>query len=120
EQSRIPEHEVASLDAAMSELTKQTEALLGKFNEERPQKPTLPKKDMHVSTRGKSFDIIQNPRKNTPLRATLKSVTKNDTKKIASPEVPLLPDHASKSYNELATSSSESETKTAHEQVSDS
>ena len=103
------EKDFTALDAAVSELTKQTEALLGKA-EEKPSKPTLPKKRSIPHKKGKSFDIIHNPKSKTKLHASLKTakVTAHSTSLIEPKDEPtLLPDHAGKSFNELDSAVSE-------------
>lgn len=89
-----------ALDAAVSELNKQTAALLGKADGKTEAKPTLPKKQNRPQTKGKSFDIINHPRKNTTLQSNLKTAQKAPSAPVE-PEKALLPDHAGKSFNEL-------------------
>jgi hypothetical protein len=95
------EHDFTALDEAVSELSKQTEALLGKTSEQ-PAKPSLPKKRSIPHTKGKSFDIIHDPKHRTALKASLKTavVPHHKSVPIAEEPVPLLPDHATKSFNE--------------------
>lgn len=59
--SALPAKEDFSvLDSAVSELAKQTEALLGKTGE-KMTRPVLPKKESESNSKAKSFDIIHNP-----------------------------------------------------------
>ncbi len=101
------EHDFTSIDAAVSELTKQTDALLGDPQEkiEEVPKPTLPKMNSKPSMRGTSFDIIQDPNRTTKLKSTLKTPAPLDVKALEEEleETPRLPDHATKSFNELVT-----------------
>lgn len=96
---KLDNQDFTALDAAVSELNKQTAALLGKADGKTEAKPTLPKKQNHPQTKGKSFDIINHPRKNTTLQSSLKTAQKTPSAP-AEPEA-LLPDHAGKSFNEL-------------------
>lgn len=102
------EHDFSAVDAAVSELSKQTEALLGKAEPAPKSKPTLPKKRSRPSARGKSFDIIA-PQSKKTTQATLKTVKPIAVlnSKIIETQS-LLPDHATKSYNELDTPEIES------------
>ncbi len=108
------EHDFTALDQAVSELSKQTEALLGKTGE-KASKPMLPKKRSIPHTKGKSFDIIHDPKHKTALKASLKTavVSHHKSESLVEETVPLLPDHATKSFNEsestekVATSSTE-------------
>lgn len=96
--------DAASLNSAMDELTKQTEALLGSLNESpKNTKPMLPKRKAMPEARGKSFDIIHSPSRSTRLQGTLKTVeVKKQPGSISSDnEIELLPEVATKSYNEL-------------------
>jgi hypothetical protein len=70
---KAEKHDFTALDAAVSELSKQTAALLGTADE-KPAKPKLPKKSTVPHTKGKSFDIIHNPKQKAPLKASLKTV----------------------------------------------
>lgn len=72
EKKRIQE-DFTALDAAVIELNKQTEALLGKTNEKTSKKPVLPKKKNLPVSRGKSFDIIRDSNKKSVLQGTLKT-----------------------------------------------
>lgn len=92
-----------ALDSAMNELAKQTEALLGSFKEEpKEAKPRLPKKTTRPVHRGKSFDIIHNPAQKTKVNSTLKASHPKKTKLVVVDEEELLlPEHATKSFNEL-------------------
>ena len=70
-------HDEAALSAAMKELSKQTEALLGSSEPKKAppvKKPQLPKKQSLQKSRGKSFDIISQPKHPRKLKATLKTV----------------------------------------------
>ncbi len=103
-------NELAELDASVNELSKQTSALLKNFGtpaekpEDTDQKAAPPKagapQPAAVRKTGKSFDIIHDPKRRTSLKATLKTPEK--AADIA--EVELLPEHATKSYNELTVS----------------
>ncbi len=66
----------SDLDNAVSELAKQTEALLGKTGE-RMSKPTIPKKKPKTmpstNSKARSFDIIHNPAANKRTEALLKA-----------------------------------------------
>jgi len=73
--SQLPAVEdVSELDSAVSELAKQTEALLGKSGE-KMRKPTLPKKaEKNIPhSNGVSFDIIHDGTKSSVTPAILKS-----------------------------------------------
>ncbi|MBP7837418.1 hypothetical protein KA021_01810 [Candidatus Saccharibacteria bacterium] len=70
-------HDEAALSAAMKELSKQTEALLGSPEPKKAppaKKPHLPKKQSLPKSRGKSFDIISQSKQPRKLKATLKTV----------------------------------------------
>lgn len=109
--SSIPKvQDTASLDAAMSELSKQTEALLGSFQDQaESKKPQLPKKNQKtVVARGKSFDIIHDPKRTSKLHATLKAAPAKKVAVVAQVDAELLlPPVATKSYNELTSSGSD-------------
>jgi hypothetical protein len=62
-----------ALDTAVSELSEQTAALLGKPTEKAQGKPVLPKKKSSVVSRGKSLDIIVDPKRKTALGSVLKT-----------------------------------------------
>lgn len=69
----------SALDSAVSELSKQTEALLGSFKDtesEKKLKPNLPKKQTVGHPRAKHFDIIHDPKNTSKLHATLRAVPK--------------------------------------------
>lgn len=71
--SALPAKEDFSvLDSAVSELAKQTEALLGKTGE-KLSKPVLPKKRPKQNSKAKSFDIIHNPDPSKRSEALLKA-----------------------------------------------
>ncbi len=71
--SALPAKEDFSvLDSAVSELAKQTEALLGKTGE-KMSKPVLPKKKPKLNSKAKSFDIIHNPNANKRSEPLLKA-----------------------------------------------
>lgn len=99
---KLKDKDFTALDAAVSELSKQTEALLGSATTNKADKPTLPKKKAAPTVRGKSFDIIHNPHQKSSKRATLKTahVTRHKVAPALKP-LELLPDHAGKSFNEL-------------------
>lgn len=107
---QLPEEpDFSSLDAAVSELSKQTAALLGNNGEKIKvaSKPTLPKKRNHLANKGKSFDIIHNAKKKTTTQAKLKAATPAQSITAKAEEHALLPDHASISFNEKPESSQE-------------
>ena len=60
------------LDSAVSDLARETEALLGKTGE-KMSRPVLPKKKPAANSRAKSFDIIHNPDTNKRSEALLKA-----------------------------------------------
>lgn len=70
--------DVSSLNDAVSELAKRTEALLGGNSSSETPRPKLPKKHVkkkipqHHQSRPKSFDIIHNPKKGMKTKALLK------------------------------------------------
>lgn len=96
------EHDFTALDEAVSELSKQTAALLGPKKALEKEKPVLPKKQKPVS-RGHSFDIIST--KNTKKPAHLKTAVATKKEPLASGAVladhELLPEHAGLSFNEV-------------------
>lgn len=73
------EHDFTTLNTAVSELSRQTEALLGKAGE-KSTKPKLPKHSAKVNHKGKNFDIIHSPKTRTHLKATLKSAPSRPTR----------------------------------------
>lgn len=97
-------HDFTALDEAVSELSKQTEALLGSA-EPKPAKPKLPKKRSIPHTKGKSFDIIHDPSKKRPLKSSLKTavavqhklITVTDNEELDH----MLPEHATTSSSEV-------------------
>lgn len=99
----------SSLDAAVSELSKQTAALLGETGEKAAtstKKPSLPKKHHTHAKKGKSFDIIHHPKQKTSLVASLKT-TQPAEAITKQPDVPKLPENASESYNEKTNTTSD-------------
>lgn len=106
-QSKLEDDHFTALDAAVSELSKQTDALLSGFGTESNratttnEKPTFTKKKNVLHTKGKSFDIIHDPKRRAHLKATLKSAAPV-TRLIPVETELLLPGQASKSYNELS------------------
>lgn len=62
----------SALDSAVSDLARETEALLGKTGE-KMSRPVLPKKKPAANSRAKSFDIIHNPDTNKRSEALLKA-----------------------------------------------
>ena len=97
------EQDFKELDSAVSELSKQTEALLGSFESEAKQeKPKMPKKHATVSRRGKSFDIIHDPKQNTKLPATLKTAVSDS--KINVPVAAIVSTHKEDSLQPLIAS----------------
>ena len=76
----LDDQDFASLDAAVIELAKRTDDLLGTADEDESEtKPTLPKRFSHISHKGKSFDIFHNPHHKTQLKAPLKTNPEPDT-----------------------------------------
>lgn len=67
----------SELDAAMSELARQTDRLLGETHEKSSPKPKLPKKDRASKLRGKSFDIVNHNHKPTRLISVLKTADRH-------------------------------------------
>lgn len=103
-------NELAELDNSVSELSKQTSELLKGFkdkssaSESEPIKPSTvtdaPKTRAAASrSHVKSFDIIQHPKTRTSLKSTLKSSP--ETNLVSDSEIELLPEHATKSFNEI-------------------
>lgn len=71
--SALPAKEdFSALDSAVSDLARETEALLGKTGE-KMSRPVLPKKKPDANSRAKSFDIIHNPDTNKRSEAILKA-----------------------------------------------
>lgn len=84
-QKRDPDdNDFTTLSSAVDDLSKQTEALLGKSGE-KMRKPKLPKPTATARKGGRNFDIIKHPQTNTKLNATLRSVPSKVTKTIARP-----------------------------------
>ncbi len=108
--SQPAQPDALSIDAAMDELSKQTEALLSDFGEQaKVPKPALPKKSAKFAPKGKSFDVFHDPRKKTQLKSTLKASEPTSPEEgtgaaIELPETPLLEEHATDSYNEIGIS----------------
>lgn len=108
--------ELAALDSSVNELSKQTSELLKGFGE-KPQNSDDGSSKSKLSTestkskartgtamrRGKSFDIIQNPKTRTSLKGTLKTTDTQPDEEHA-----LLPEHATDSYNEGPTTPKQS------------
>lgn len=77
-----------ALDSAVSELSKQTEALLGSTDSQaKVTKPKLPKKHAAVHAKAKSFDIIHDPSRKTKLKSTLKTAPKAAAQELLSASV---------------------------------
>lgn len=88
---KTKEHDLLALDQAVTELSRQTEALLGAGGNTKP-KPQLPKKQSRITHKGKSFDIIHDPKKSRRIQATLKA-SKPASKTVTHKEPELLPEH---------------------------
>jgi len=92
--SKAADDEHMELEAAMSELSRQTDALLAEAKPKKQVKPTLPQKKIIPHSKGASLDIVGHAPSSIHRSSKVSQVKKTETKEE------LLPEHAGLSFNE--------------------
>ncbi len=95
--SKAADDEHMELEAAMSELSRQTDALLADAKPKKQVKPTLPQKKIIPHSKGASLDIVGHAPSSIHRSSKVSQVKKTEVKEE------LLPEHAGLSFNEKPT-----------------